>query len=196
MGILSSPVKIWRWSYEIGAYTFFAADLELRTYLPGERIVIGSYCSIGDQVLITTGGLHRVDVASTFPFRVIETYRSTANTTIGSDVWIGTRAMVRGGVTIGHGAVVGAGAVVFENVPPFAVVAGNPARLIRYRFSKAAIGRMLDIAWWAWPPLRVWTNVEWFYRPINEFLDHFDPPRASHDAREASPAGERRDDGE
>jgi acetyltransferase-like isoleucine patch superfamily enzyme len=177
--LLCSPVRIWRANFEIGAYTYFAPDLELRTYLPGERIVIGNYSSVADQVLITTGGLHRIDNASSYPFRPLDTYRSTRNTTIGSDVWIGTRAMVRGGVSIGHGAVVGAGSVVFEDVPPFAVAAGNPAQVIRYRFSRAAIDRMLEIAWWNWPPGRVWANVEWFYKPINQFLDHFDPPGAT-----------------
>ena len=173
--LICSPVRIWRLSFEIGPYTYFSPDLELRTYMPGERIVIGSYCSIGDQVLITTGGLHRIEVASSFAFRPLDTYRSTRNTIIGSDVWIGTRAMVRGGVSIGHGAVVGAGAVVFSDVPSFAVVAGNPAQIIRYRFSRAAIERLLKIAWWTWPPGHVWRNVDWFYKPINEFLDRFDP---------------------
>ena len=173
-----SPVRIWRANFEIGAYTYFASDLELRTYFAGERIVIGKYCSVGDQVLITTGGLHRTEIASSYAFRPLDTYRSTRNTTIGSDVWIGTRAMVRGGVTIGDGAVVGAGSVVFEDVPSFAVAAGNPAKVIRYRFSRPAIERMLKIAWWNWPPGHVRANVEWFYRPITEFLDHFDPAGA------------------
>jgi acetyltransferase-like isoleucine patch superfamily enzyme len=173
-----SPVRIWRANFEIGAHTYFSPDLELRTYFAGERIVIGKYCSVGDQVLITTGGLHRIEIASSYPFSPLDTYRSTSDTTIGSDVWIGTRAMVRGGVNIGHGAVIGAGAVVFEDVPPFAVAAGNPATVIRYRFSRAAIDRMLNIAWWDWPPGRVRANVEWFYKPITEFLDHFDPAGA------------------
>jgi virginiamycin A acetyltransferase len=167
------PVKLP--SFEIGAFTYIANDLELRTYLPHERIIIGSYCSIGDQVLITTGGLHRSDAATTYPFSMLKTYVSTPNTTIGSDVWIGTRAMVRGGVTVGHGAIIGSGAVVFEHVPPFAIAVGNPAAVVRYRFSKPMVERMLRIAWWEWPPVKVFANVEWFYAPIQDFVDRFDP---------------------
>ena len=174
-GLIVRPYRVKASSYEIGPYTYHASDLELRTYAPSERIVIGSYCSIADRVLITAGGLHRMDVASTYPFDIPRTYVGTADTVIGSDVWIGTRAMVRSGVTIGHGAVVGSGAVVFTNVPPFAVVAGNPASVIRYRFSRSIVERLLKIAWWDWPVIRVVGNRYWFYRPIEEFVDRFDP---------------------
>jgi len=180
--LVCCPFRIRQLTFEIGPFTYFATDLELRTYLPGERIFIGSFSSIGDQVLITTGGLHRTDVASTYPFTMLDTYRSTANTTIGSDVWVGTRAMIRGGVTVGDGAVIGAGAVVFTDVPPYAIAAGNPAEIIRYRFSAPTIERLLRIAWWEWPPAAVWANMGWFYRPIGEFLDRFDPREDTRDA--------------
>ena len=71
--------------------------------------------------------------------------------TIGNDVWIGSGAMILSGVTIGDGAVVAARAVVTKDVPPYAIVAGNPARLVRYRFDEATIAALLEAAWWELP---------------------------------------------
>lgn len=76
-------------------------------------------------------------------------------TTIGNDVWIGAAALILKGVTIGDGAVVAAGAVVTRDVPPYGIVAGNPARLIRYRFDDVVVGRLLQIQWWSLPPSEI-----------------------------------------
>ena len=83
--------------------------------------------------------------------------------------------LAMGGVSIGDGAVVASGSVVVSDVPAFAIVAGNPATLIRYRFSDEIVKRLLRIAWWDWPDADTWGNIEWFYRPIHEFVAHFDP---------------------
>jgi virginiamycin A acetyltransferase len=72
--------------------------------------------------------------------------------TIGNDVWIGARAVILDGITIGDGAIVGACAVVTKDVPPYAVVAGVPARVIRYRFSEKKIRTLLELQWWEWSP--------------------------------------------
>ena len=71
---------------------------------------------------------------------------------IGNDVWIGTNVLIKGGVTIGDGAIVGMGAVVTKNVPPYAIVCGCPAKIIRYRFEPDTIKKLLSIQWWNWPP--------------------------------------------
>ena len=76
---------------------------------------------------------------------------SRGDTTIGNDVWIGRDAMIMPGVTVGDGAIIGARAVVAADVPPYAIVVGNPARLIRRRFSDEEIAQLLRIAWWNWP---------------------------------------------
>jgi len=68
--------------------------------------------------------------------------------TIGNDVWIGTRALIMDGVTVGDGAVIGAGAVVTKDVPPYAIVGGVPAKIIKYRFSEKKISQMLELQWW------------------------------------------------
>jgi tetrahydrodipicolinate N-succinyltransferase len=69
---------------------------------------------------------------------------------IGNDVWFGADAKVMSGVTIGDGAIIGAGAVVAKNIPPYAIVAGNPAKIISFRFDDETIKRLLDIKWWNW----------------------------------------------
>jgi tetrahydrodipicolinate N-succinyltransferase len=70
--------------------------------------------------------------------------------TIGHDVWIGARALIRDGVNIGHGAIIGAGAVVLDDVPSYAIVGGVPAKLIRFRFAEDIIKRLLELKWWEW----------------------------------------------
>lgn len=74
---------------------------------------------------------------------------------VGSDVWIGHRATILPGVAVGHGAVVAAGSVVSRDVPPYHVVAGNPARTVRERFDEATARRLAEIAWWDWPVERI-----------------------------------------
>jgi acetyltransferase-like isoleucine patch superfamily enzyme len=124
------------------------------------RVVIGCYCSIAGGVTILTGGNHRTDFVSTYGFRVRwdlpgrdedgQAY-SKGDVLIGHDVWVGQNAAILSGVTVGHGAVVAAFSVVTKDVPPYAIVAGSPARIIRYRFSPDQIAALLGIAWWDWP---------------------------------------------
>jgi len=171
---------------EIGRYTYFFPSLALLHWLPEEKIVIGKFCSIADRVVICTGGMRRTDTAALFPLDPSRAYRGTMNTTIGNDVWIGYGAMILGGVTVGDGAIIAAGSVVVADVPPFACVAGNPAKILRYRFSRGIVERLLRIAWWNWPEAEVWANIDWFYRPISEFVEHFDPRSISEDERPAN----------
>lgn len=134
---------------------------------------IGRYCSIAQHVIINPGN-HTTNFLSTHPFasdpsglsagmqKVAEYHRIACTTvsrasdardnfvTIGHDVWIGVRAMILGGVNIGHGSVVAAGAVVTKSVAPFSIVGGVPARTIRMRFSEDVIGDLLSLEWWNW----------------------------------------------
>ena len=112
---------------------------------------------------IFLGGEHHTDWVSSYPFSLmfpaagpLPGYPLTkGDVVIGSDVWLGHDALILSGVTIGHGAVVGARAVVTHDLEPYSVVAGNPARLIRHRFEPALVKRLLNVAWWDWPPGRV-----------------------------------------
>ncbi|WP_273276720.1 CatB-related O-acetyltransferase [Maribacter polysiphoniae] len=84
---------------------------------------------------------------------------------IGSDVWIGSQAFVMGGVNIGHGAVVGSRSVVTKDVPPYAVVAGVPGKIIKYRFSEEIIDRLLEIKWWDFDDDEIQKNIDFFREP-------------------------------
>jgi carbonic anhydrase/acetyltransferase-like protein (isoleucine patch superfamily) len=94
---------------------------------------------------------------------------------IGDDVWIGYGATILGSVTVGTGSIVGARALVAADVPPYSVVGGVPARVLRKRFDDDVVARLLRIAWWDWPQAVVEGAHRWFTRPVAEFLDHFDP---------------------
>lgn len=149
-----------RWNFSIGAYSY--GRPKVRFPESGRRLTIGRYCSIADKVEILLGGDHRLGWVSTYPFAAMaglwpeadapeDYHTSRGDVTIGHDVWLGSGCMILSGVTIGHGAVVAARAVVTRDVPPYAVVAGNPARVVRRRFDEASVAALLDAAWWDLP---------------------------------------------
>lgn len=120
------------------------------------KLVVGKYCAIGEKVRIITSN-HETSCLTLNYYVQDEVIgrRLTASKTdvvIGNDVWIGDQAIVLPGVTVGDGAIIGAGAVVTRSVDPFTIVAGNPARIIRKRFSQEAIEEVIKLAWWDWSP--------------------------------------------
>lgn len=127
------------------------------------KIVVGKYCSIASGVVFFFEGKSRENRISTNSFKTLTSLgipykllsRRKNKLTIGNDVWIGMNAFVYSGITIGDGAVVAAGAIVTENVPPYAIVGGNPAKIIRYRFTQETIQKLLEIAWWNWPEEKI-----------------------------------------
>lgn len=150
----------------VGRFTY--GNPQFLLWDASERIQIGSFCSIANEVAIFGGGEHRIDWISTFPLRIAlgdplagkDGHPSTkGETIIGSDVWIGFRAMVLSGITIGDGAIIGAGAVITRNVPPYAIVAGNPAKIIRYRFKPQLVDKLLQIRWWDWDISKIKLNA-------------------------------------
>jgi virginiamycin A acetyltransferase len=131
-----------------------------------ERLILGKFCQIADGVVfITASANHRRDGFSTFPFAVFEGDFASGrpslpgvagpDTVIGNDVWIGKDARILPGARLGDGVIVSAGAVVRGRVPPYTVVAGNPARVVRERFDAATVARLLELAWWDWPIGRI-----------------------------------------
>ena len=122
-------------------------ELDIRHFgNPDEKVVIGAYCSIGPECVFMTGGEHRYDGLSTYPFRTKLGLCENESITRGpvvleDDVWLGLRVTVMSGVTIGRGAVVAAGAVVTKDVPPYAIVGGVPAKIIKYRFPQEVIDK-------------------------------------------------------
>ncbi|MGF1519688.1 MAG: CatB-related O-acetyltransferase [Nodosilinea sp.] len=126
----------------------------------GDRLIIGKFCSIASDVkFIMNGGNHRTDWLTNYPFPIFgqgwevampDEWPHKGDTVIGNDVWIGYGATLMPGVQVGDGAIVAAQAVVTKSVPPYAVVGGNPAQIIRYRFDEATIEALLGLQWWHW----------------------------------------------
>jgi virginiamycin A acetyltransferase len=129
-----------------------------------ERLEIGRYCALAEGVRFIMGGAnHAMLGPSTFPFGIfggewaertmdlVMGAESRGDTVVGNDVWLGYRALVMPGVSIGDGAVVAAGSVVVGDVPPYAIAGGNPARVLRVRYSDSEVERLLRVAWWDWP---------------------------------------------
>ena len=99
--------------------------------------------------------------------------RTNGPITLGHDVWIGTDAIVLSGVTIGDGAVIAARSVVTKNIPPYAIAGGNPAKIIKYRFSEETIAAMQEIRWWDWPLDRLMQEKAAFDLPAEQFVARF-----------------------
>lgn len=115
-----------------------------------EKLVIGNYCSIGPNVRFILAGEHNLNTISTFPFKVKRfgfqrEAGSKGDIVVKDDVWIGANAIICSGVTIGQGAVVAAGTVVTKNVEPYAIIGGNPAKFIKYRFSEKTRNELTKI---------------------------------------------------
>jgi acetyltransferase-like isoleucine patch superfamily enzyme len=143
------------------------------------RLIVGSYSALSETSIVMLGGEHAVDRITTYPLRLRLKLPGagedgipvkTGDTVIGSDVWLTQRTFVRSGVTIGDGAIIGAGAVLIKDVPPYAIVGGNPGRVIRYRFTPEQVEALLEIRWWDWPdelviqatPLLCGTDIDAF----------------------------------
>lgn len=180
-------IAVGRYSYYSGYYHGHSFDDCARFLLPDEgadRLIVGSFCSIGSGAAFIMAGNqgHRADWISTFPFHfypyeprfedAANGYLPAGETVIGNDVWIGSEAIIMPGVTVGHGAVIGTRALVTRDVEPYAIVGGNPGRVIRRRFDEDRIALLLEMAWWDWPdeqlraamPLMTSGDIEGLYR--------------------------------
>jgi virginiamycin A acetyltransferase len=162
---------------EVGDYTYYddpegPEAFEQRNVLyhfpfVGDRLVIGRYCALARGVrFVMNGANHRMNGFSTYPFNVFgggweasaprrEDLPYKGDTVVENDVWIGYEALVMPGVRIGDGAVVAARSVVTADVPPYTIVGGNPARVIRPRFPDDVVAALREIAWWHWDAEKV-----------------------------------------
>lgn len=157
----------------IGRYSYIGYNSEVHD------CHIGSFCSIANHFIVG-GASHPIDWVSTSPvFYNIKggTGIHLGNleipkvrlTTIGNDVWIGSRVTIIQGVTVGDGAIIGAGAVVTKDIPPYAIVAGCPAKIIRYRFDHDTIEKLLQTEWWNLPE-KYLRNYSKYINDVSAFM--------------------------
>ena len=146
------------------ALQFYRRNVRYNFGFSGSKLIIGRYCALAHGcTIIMDDANHAMAGPTTFPFAIFGgawgkgmplddiPFEHKGDTVIGHDVWLGYDSLVMPGVTIGDGAVVAARAVVTRDVPPYAIVAGNPARILRSRFPDAAVDRLRALAWWNWP---------------------------------------------
>lgn len=138
------------------------------------KISIGNFCSIARNVDIQEW-YHHTDRLSTHPILrnylsepAINEMTSKGDIIIENDVWIGAQSVILSGTKIGNGAIIGANSVVTKDIPPFAIVAGNPTRIIKYRFDQNTIGEILKLKWWEWDKNKLKRNK----RIFNENFSH------------------------
>ena len=142
-------------------------------YVNNDRLIIGKFCSIacGAKFLFNSAN-HALKPLTTYPFPIFwkegglemtaitDAWDNKGDIVIGNDVWIGYEAVIMSGVTIGDGAIIGTRAVVTKDVPPYAIVGGVPAKIIRKRFDDKTIGTLLRLQWWNWPPEKIKRNLK------------------------------------
>jgi len=168
---------------EIGEFTYyddpdgpdlFAEKCVLHHYpFIGDRLVIGRFCAIAEGAkFIMNGANHAMSGFSTYPFNIFGhgwekgfdpatmTGELRGDTIIGNDVWIGMEAIVLPGVKVGDGAIIGAKSVVSHDVPPFSIIAGNPGKVVKMRFDRSTVDRLLKVAWWNWPADKITRNLD------------------------------------
>ena len=164
----------------VGDYTYyddfedvhnFEKNVKYHFDFTGDKLIIGKFCMIASDVtFIMNGANHLTDAVSTYPFAIFgadwqnamdgKTYPYKGDLVIGNDVWIGYKATIMAGVTIGDGAIIASNSVVTKDVEPYSIIGGNPAKLIRKRFPEDKINQLLESEWWNWEIEKITENVE------------------------------------
>lgn len=158
----------------VGAFTYFQG------YANVSNTTIGRFCSIGPRVIIAHGE-HPVDFVSTHPlffseyspwpqleFAKKKIFESNKHVMIGHDVWIGANCYIKDGINIGTGSIIAAGAIVVNDVPPYAIVGGVPAKIIKYRFSNNTIQKLLKSEWWLREAAHLLKLKHFFQTPMDD----------------------------
>lgn len=167
-----------------GKYTYGIENLNIETWNSADgKLIIGCFCSIAKNVLVQLGGNHRMDWGSTYPFPAfsnkwkgvdptLKYAWSKGDVIIGNDVWIGRNVTILSGVKIGDGAVIGCGCIVSKDIPPYAIVVGNPCEIKKYRFTPEQIEKLLKIKWWEWSDEKIDDNLNLICsHNIDEFIN-------------------------
>jgi len=158
----------------LGSFTYLQSNTNIA------HCKMGRYCSVGPNTLIANG-IHPTDFISShplfyseFPFwpeagfsneKIIEQHKEVI---IGHDVWIGANCYLNDGLTIGTGSIIAAGSIVVKDVPPYAIVGGVPAKVIRFRFSESVISKLMESKWWELDLTQLKKVESFFKKPLNE----------------------------
>ncbi|OAB32939.1 Vat family streptogramin A O-acetyltransferase [Paenibacillus glacialis] len=167
---------------EIGDYTYYSDNsnspenfydhIQHHYEFLGDKLIIGKFCAIAEGVtFIMNGANHRMDGFTTYPFNIfaggwekvtpmLEELPFKGDTLIGNDVWLGQNVTIMPGVTIGDGAIVATNSTVVRNVEPYTIVGGNPASVIKKRFSDEMITLLLELQWWNWDENKLFDHLE------------------------------------
>jgi virginiamycin A acetyltransferase len=164
----------------VGDYTYyddfedvhnFEKNVKYHFDFIGDKLIIGKFCMIASDVtFIMNGANHLTEAITSYPFAIFggdwkdamegKKYPAKGDTIIGNDVWIGYKATIMPGVNIGDGAIIASQATVTRDVEPYSIVGGNPARLIKKRFSQEDIKRLLKLKWWDWEVEKISKHVQ------------------------------------
>ncbi|MBC3764397.1 Vat family streptogramin A O-acetyltransferase [Neptunicella marina] len=166
---------------EVGDYTYYDDPNGPQNFINnvlyhfdfiGDKLIIGNFCAIAkDVTFMMNGANHAMHGISTYPFFIFGngweksapepgTLPYKGNTQIGHDVWIGYNATIMPGVKVGNGAIIASKSVVTTDVPAFSIVGGNPAKVIKYRFSEKQIEQLEHISWWLWDAQKITRNLD------------------------------------
>lgn len=162
---------------EVGKHTYGMLNIQSVYSTPNEKLVIGNFVSIAPGALFLMGVNHQTQTYSTFPLYSRFVKRcpidavSKGHIIIDDEVWIGTNAIIFSGIRIGKGAIIAAGALVTKDVPPYAIVGGNPAKIIKYRFSKEIIDILMPINLEIIPLEWIKENIDFMYKNIESIED-------------------------
>ena len=160
---------------KVGNYTYGPINILSDNNL--SKLHIGNYCSIGPETLFVLNSEHDYRSFSTYPFKTlcldekINEAESKGDIYIDDDVWIGTRATIMSGVHVGQGAIIGACALVTKDIPPYAIVGGVPAKIIKYRFKKDIIDELLKMDYSKLTNDIIINNIDKIYKQVEQLDD-------------------------
>jgi virginiamycin A acetyltransferase len=164
----------------VGDYTYyddfenvenFEKNVKYHFDFVGDKLIIGKFCMIASDVkFIMNGANHLTNSLTTYPFAIFgngwgnamegKSYPQKGDINIGNDVWIGYNATIMAGVNIGDGAIIATNSTVTKDVEPYSIVGGNPAKLIKKRFSEDVITKLLELKWWNWDIKKITKNIQ------------------------------------
>ena len=167
--------------------TYFDRHVNIITWSDQYKVHLGKYNSIGRDCNFFLHANHRADWVTTTSQllgpvtpEIADMHMNMGHPTckgdihVGNDVWIGATSTIMSGITIGDGAIIGAGSTVTKDVPPFAIVAGNPSKIVRYRFTEEQIEKLLQISWWDWEEDKIKDNaMSMWSSNIDDFINKF-----------------------